>query len=157
MDFVIRKAAEADIEALVRCHRRFMEHHMNVDKRFTLREGAELKWEAQIKNFLNDPDTLTLVAESDTFIAGCAYTIIKRGAADFGSVMIGYLCDVYVELDYRRQGIARQFLLASQKWLLERGINTIEASWSVHCVEAQNTWRALGFVPLSISGRIEFE
>jgi GNAT superfamily N-acetyltransferase len=156
MDFVIRKAAETDIEALVRCHKSFMEHHINIDKRFALRTGAEEKWEEQITNSLKDPNTLVLVAESDSYIAGCAYTIIKEGAMDFGPRKIGYLCDVFVEPDYRRQGITRQFLLTTQKWLQERGINTIEASWAVYCVEAQKTWRALGFIPLSISGQMDF-
>ena len=156
MDFVIRKAAETDIEALVRCHKDFMEHHINVDKRFTLRTAAEEKWEEQITNSMKDPNTLVLIAESDSYIAGCAYAIIKEGAMDFGPRKIGYLCDVFVEPDYRRQGITRQFLLTTQKWLQERGINTIEASWAVYCVEAQKTWRSLGFIPLSISGQMDF-
>lgn len=157
MDFIIRKAAESDIEALVRCHKSFMEHHINVDERFTLRSGADKKWEEQILNSLKDTDTLILVAESDSIIAGCAYTIVKKGAEDFGSEKIGYMCDIYVEPDFRRQGIARQFLETAKKWLKERDINTIELSWAVRCVEAQNTWRALGFIPLSISGQMEFD
>lgn len=156
MDFAIRNATEADLEALVQCHKSFMDHHINVDKRFTLRPGVEENWKEQIMVSLNNPGTLILVAEVDSKIAGCAYIMIKEGAMDFGSEKIGYLCDVFVEPDCRRQGITREFLATSCKWLQERGINTVEVNWSVHCVEAQNTWRALGFIPLSISGRMDF-
>ena len=156
MDFTVRKALVSDIDVLVQCHKRFMEHHINIDKRFLLRQGVEKNWKKQILDSLNDPFTLILVAEVDSIIAGCSYTIIKNGAKDFGPEKIGYLCDVFVEPDYRRQGIAHQFLSAAQKWLQENEINTIEASWSVHCVEAQNCWRSLGFIPLSTSGRLEF-
>lgn len=156
MDYIVREAADDDIEALIRCHKNFMEHHINIDKRFTLRDGVEENWKEQILNSIQDPETLVLVAESEKIIAGCSYTIIKKGAADFGPEKIGYFCDAYVEPDFRRQGIARQFILTSEKWLQGKGINTIELCWSVHCVEAQNTWRALGFAPLSITGRIEF-
>jgi GNAT superfamily N-acetyltransferase len=105
---------------------------------------------------LSDPETLVLVAEGNSKIIGCAYTIIKPGALDFGPEKIGYLCDVFVETDFRRLGITRRFLSSTQNWLRAREIFTIEASWSVHSEEAKNTWPALGFVPISISGQMKF-
>jgi GNAT superfamily N-acetyltransferase len=156
MTVKIREAVTGDIDPLIRCLSRFMEHHIAVDKRFTLKEGVKEKWGEQIFEWVIDPDILVLVAEDKTNIIGCAHTIIKRGALDFGPDRIGYLCDVYVDPDYRRQGIARRFLLTAQKWLKEKGINVIEASWSVYCDEAQNTWPKLGFEPMSISGQLKF-
>lgn len=156
MDTVVREAVISDVEALIECHNRFMNHHITGDKRFTLRAGAKAKWGGQISDALKDPDTLVLVAENKAIVVGCAYTIIKSGALDFGPEKIGYLCDVYVDPDYRRQGIAKRFLTTTQNWLQERGITTIEASWSVHSTEAQKTWPSLGFKPLSISGQLEF-
>lgn len=156
MNIDIREAKESDIEELVRCHRQFMEHHINVDKHFTLKAGVEEKWKEQINDSVINSDNLVLIAEVNSNIVGCAYTLIRNGALDFGPEKIGYLCDVFVEPDYRRRGIAKGFLLSSQRWLLKKGIHTIEASWSLHSVEAQNTWPSLGFVPISISGQLEF-
>jgi hypothetical protein len=45
MDIIVREAVQGDLEALVLCHSRFMEHHISVDKRFTLRSNARDKWE----------------------------------------------------------------------------------------------------------------
>lgn len=156
METIIREAVIDDIEALIRCHNRFMEHHITRDKRFTLRAGSKEKWDGQISDSVKDPDTLVLVAENKTIVVGCAYAIIKSGALDFGPEKIGYLCDVYVDPDYRREGIAKRFLTTVLNWLKERGITTIEASWSVHSTEAQKTWPSLGFIPISISGQLEF-
>ena len=133
-----------------------MEHHINVDKRFTLRFGAEEQWHKQVSEAVESKDTLVLVAETKETIVGCAYIIIKSGAMDFGPEKIGYLCDVFVEPDYRRQGIARRFLTNAKSWLQEKGIHTIEASWSVHSEEAKNTWPLLGFQPISTIGQLDF-
>ena len=156
MEILIREASNNDIEALVRCHSRFMEHHINVDKRFKLRTGAEEKWPEQIVEAVESKDTLVLIAETDKAIVGCAYIIIKTGASDFGPEKIGYLCDVFVGSAYRRQGIAKRFLSRSIKWLKEKDIHVIEASWSVYSAEAKSTWPLLGFEPISISGQMEF-
>ena len=43
MEILIREAVKTDIEMLVQCHGKFMEHHINVDKHFALRPGAEKK------------------------------------------------------------------------------------------------------------------
>ena len=156
MEILFREASNNDIEALVRCHSRFMEHHINVDKRFKLRSDAEEKWPEQIAEAVGNKDTLVLIAEVDKTIVGCAYIIIKSGALDFGPEKIGYLCDVFVERGYRRNGIAKRFLSLSLKWLREKGIHTIEASWSVYSAEAKSTWPLLGFEPISMSGQMKF-
>ena len=156
MDIVVREAKEDDLEALIICHKHFMKHHIENDVRFTLRAGASDKWAEQIISEVKDSNTLVLVAQGNIKIVGCAYVIIKSGALDYGAEKIGYICDVYVDKSYRRLGIAKRFLSTAQNWLKLRGIHTIEASWSVHSEEAKKTWPALGFVPISISGQMEF-
>ena len=156
MDIVIREATDDDLEALIICHKRFMEHHIKNDVRFMLRNGAQDNWAAQIISEVKDSNKLVLVAQDNLEIVGCAYVIIKPGALDFGPEKIGYICDVYVDKGYRRLGIAKRFLLTAQDWLKNRGIHTIEASWSVHSEEAKKTWPTLGFVPISISGQMQF-
>nr|MCU0344259.1 GNAT family N-acetyltransferase [Ignavibacterium sp.] len=134
----------------------FMDHHIANDVRFTLRTGASDKWSEQIISAIKDPNTLVLVAQHKTEIIGCAYIIIKSGSLDFGPEKIGYICDVYVDKSYRRLGIAKRFLSEAIAWLKIREIHTLEASWSVHSEEAKKTWPALGFVPISISGQMQF-
>lgn len=155
MDVVIREAKDDDLQALIECHSFFMEHHIANDIRFTLRVGASDKWEDQIISAIKDPDTYVLVAQQKSKVIGCAYVIIKLGASDFGSEKIGYICDVYVEKNYRRMGIAKRFLSKAINWLKQREIDTIEASWSVHSEEAKKTWPSLGFVPISINGQLK--
>ena len=156
MPTAIREAAISDIEALVLCHARFMDHHIAGDRRFSLKAGAEDKWSELISEAVKNPDDLVLVADDKGLIVGCAYVIIKSGALDFGPDKIGYLCDVYVYPEYRHQGIARSFLTAAQKWLIEKDIHIIEANWSVHSAKAQKTWLSLGFLPFSTTGQLEF-
>ena len=156
MDIVVREAKETDLQALIACRKRFMEHHIANDIRFTLREGEPEKRDEQIISAIKDSDTLVLAAEKGRTFIGCAYVIIKSGAVDFGPEKIGYICDVFVEKEYRRAGIAKQFLSRGMDWLRQRGISTIEASWSVHSDEAKKTWPALGFEPISITGQRQY-
>jgi GNAT superfamily N-acetyltransferase len=156
MEISIREAVADDLDALIRLHGLFMEHHVACDDRFTLRSGVTEKWRERISAAVDDPETLVLVAVEGTDFVGCAYTLIRPGAMDFGPDRIGYLCDVFVEPRYRRNGIARRFLSASQSWLREREIHTIEASWAVGSDEAQCTWPSLGLTPISIRGKMEF-
>ncbi len=156
MNIIVREAADSDIDALIKCHGRFMEYHINLDQRFTLRRGVEEKWNKQISDELKNSDTLVLVAEENEVVVGCAFILIKNGAMDYGPEKIGYLCDVFVEPNYRRLGIAKRFLSYSLKWLRAKGIHTIEASWSLYSIEAKITWPELGFVPISVSGQLEF-
>lgn len=156
MEYEIKEAVSGDLEALILCHSRFMQHHISIDRRFALKSGAEDKWGKQISEAIGHPDTLVLVAKKGSAVVGCAYTIIKSGSADFGPDKIGYLCDVYVEPEHRRKGVARRFLSAAKTWLQGKGIHIIEASWSVKSTEAVNTWPSLGFKPLSVSGQLGF-
>jgi len=156
MDIVIREAVADDLEPLIRLHDLFMAHHAARDDRFALRPGAPDAWYERIAAAVADPDVLVLLAEADHAPVGCAYTLIRPGALDFGPVRIGYLCDVFVAPACRRRGIARRFLASTRTWLLGRGIQTIEASWAVASDEARLTWPDLGFVPLSVSGRLDF-
>lgn len=156
MDIAIREAVPGDIDALKTFHDLFMEHHARCDDRFALRSGEPDRWRERICAAVEDAETLVLVAEESGQYVGCAYTLIKPGGPDFGPEKIGYLCDVFVVPEYRRHGLARRFLSLSQDWLRRRGIHTIEASWAVGCLEARGTWPGLGFVPMSVSGRLEF-
>ena len=153
MEVTIQPAIKSVLENLVIFHDLFMKHHITCDERFTLRIGARDNWKSIITTALNDPDTLILVAVAGKRPVGCAFTLIKPGAMDFGDERIGYLCDVYVEPEFRRHGIARRFLESSEDWLQTKGIRTLEACWAVSCREAAGTWPGLGFEPLSVTGR----
>ncbi|MBU1071627.1 GNAT family N-acetyltransferase [bacterium] len=153
MEIRIRSATEADLDTLVEFHRLFMAHHATGDARFALRPGAADGWRAEIARALADPDVLALVAEAAGEPVGCAFTLLKPGARDFGDERIGYLCDVYVVPAWRRSGVARKLLARTENWLQDRGIGTLEASWALGSREAADSWPALGFAPLSVTGR----
>jgi len=156
MEISIREAVANDLDTLIRFHALFMEYHVTCDDRFSLRSGVTEKWRERISAAVDDPETLVLVAAEGTDLVGCAYTLIRPGAMDFGPDRTGYLCDVFVEPGYRRNGIAHRFLSSSQSWLRKREIHAIEASWAVGADEAQCTWPSLGFAPISVSGNMEF-
>ena len=156
MEILIRSAVMGDLDDLLRRRAEFMSHHIARDARFTLRPGAEDAWPEQIRRAIDDPDSLVSAAIAGPDLVGCAYTLIRPGAMDYGSERIGYLCDVFVDPDHRRSGLARRFLEVSVDWLRERGIGTIETTWAICSQEACSTWPGLGFVPISTCGRIEF-
>ena len=155
-EITIREAVAGDVDALVRLHALFMDHHADRDPRFKVRPGASGAWRERLAAAVDDPETLVPVAVVGSDCVGCAFTLIRPGAMDFGPERIGYLCDVFVEPEFRRRGLARRFLDLSVDWLRERDIHTVEASWAIGSREARSTWPRLGFVPMSTSGRLEF-
>ncbi len=155
MGIVIRTARPSDLGSLVRLHGLFMEHHARCDARFSPHPDFLEAWKDKITKALEDPDVLVLVAVTGERIVGCAFLLIRPGADDYGEARVGYLCDVYVERDARRNGVTRGFLQEALAWLRSRNIRTLQLSWGVNCPEAAATWPALGFEPLSVTAVLD--
>ena len=152
---VLRLALPEDLDTLLRLHERFVDHHRICDDRFTPHAAAPDGWRERIADALEDPDVLAMLVEVAGEPVGCAYVVIRPGTPDVDPEPVGYLCDVYVAPEQRRRGLARTMLVEARAWLRERGVATLETSWAVNAPEAGATWPALGFVPLSTTGRME--
>ncbi len=154
-DPVIRPALPSDLDELVRLHERFVDHHRICDGRFTPHAAAAGSWRERIAQALDDPLVMVLLVEVEGEAAGCSYVLVRPGTPDIDPGPIGYLCDVYVVPGLRRSGLARAMLDEARAWLRAQEVTVLETCWAVNAPEASATWPALGFTPLSMTGRME--
>ena len=56
--------------------------------------------------------------------------------------------DVWVEEDYRRKGVCSLIVNKLMEFFKERGINTFTLNYVMNNLEAESTWKALGFEPI---------
>lgn len=156
MSFTVRHAVDSILDALVRFHDRFMEHHVAADEHLTVRDGARDQWPGRIAKAVADHRTLVLVADAGDRVVGCDFVLVRDGATVVAPTEVDSLCDVFVEAGSRRRGVAREFLPAAERWLEARGIHRIEARRAFSSPEARSTCLSLDFVPISTSGPKDF-
>ena len=120
---IIRRAETRDLEALGRLGALLIRTHHAFDPlRFLApRAGAEQGYAAFLASRLESPDDGVFVAERNEAIAGYVWAELEpmswkelRGPA-------GFIQDVVVAEEARRQGIASMLIQAAFDWLRQRG------------------------------------
>jgi GNAT superfamily N-acetyltransferase len=69
----------------------------------------------------------------------------------------GFIADVYVDPEFRRQGIARRLVETINKWFTEQGVRHVE--WQVAVANADGThfWEALGGQAITVRMRVRLD
>jgi ribosomal protein S18 acetylase RimI-like enzyme len=147
MDTVIRRATDADLDAIGRLGALLVRtHHAFDPQRFMrARGGAELGYGSFIGSQLSEPDVVVFVAERDGAVVGYVYAGLEprdwmalRDAA-------GVVHDVVVEPNQRGVGIGRQLLTAAMAWLRDHDAPRV-VLWTAERNEpAQRLFASLGF------------
>lgn len=76
----------------------------------------------ELSGLLNHPEAALFLAERAGKAVGFAQCQLRRDYVEGAtSSQVGYLEGIYVQPDYRRQGIARQLLAQCQGWAAEQG------------------------------------
>src|SRR5262245_10128107 len=123
MAVIIRRAETRDLEALGRLGAMLIRTHHDFDAlRFLApHAGPEQDYAAFLAGQLEFPEACVFVAEGESMIVGYVFAALEpmswkelRGPA-------GFIHDVVVEEDQRRQGAATMLLHAAMDWLRERG------------------------------------
>ena len=99
-------------------------------------------------------DRLLLVAEIDGKIVGYAAAEIQARSPIFRIAKNGYINDVFVEEEFRKLGIAREFLTELKKWFESKGIKHVELSVLADNEVGKKTWAKFGFETYEIKKRV---
>ena len=90
-------------------------------------------------------NTFSLAALDGDFPVGFIFVIAKNLAVPLENEMDAYIKSIVVDERYRRMGIARQLVLAAEKWASENGFSQIR-TWSTDKrVETIPMWRSMGY------------
>lgn len=143
----IRLAERRDLPAVGKLGAMLMEAHYAFDpQRFlSAGEGAARGYASFIGKVLGARDAVIFVAEEEGEIAGYVYAALEplswkelRGPA-------GFIHDVAVREESRRNGVATALLEAASGWLRDHGAPRVILWTAAPNTAAQNLFRRLGF------------
>jgi ribosomal protein S18 acetylase RimI-like enzyme len=109
-----------------------------------LDEDWQSRFVATYERGARDGELRYFVAEAAGAVVGSAVALIKRSLSDgyVRSKPIGYLANVYVDREHRREGIGRALTAAAIDWLssLDCGVVRLQASAS-----GRQLYESMGF------------
>jgi len=142
----IRPASESDAAQLGPLGAALMrQHHASDPRRFILADRPEEGYGRYLVSQLANPDSLVLVAERANEVVGYVYADLEPTSWMDLRGPCGFIHDVYVREDARRQGIGQGLLRAAIEWAHSRGRSQV-VLWSKSGNDAaQRLFAKLGF------------
>lgn len=153
----ITEAEEADIPQVIELLFR-LDAHVSGAPREVLRmttEG-ETELEKRFRSFINNPYKLLLVARhARAGIIGMGDIALWKHAEVWETPertgqWYAVIDDVWVEPDFRRQGLTRRMVLELVAFAHRHSVESVQLEYSASNQEAAETWARLGFRPVGI-------
>lgn len=143
---VIRRAGPGDFE-LIRSHYAMTHaaHTAGMPQIFRPMDGMDFP-HAYFVGYLEDENTLMLVAELDGFAAGSIFASIRAssGANGYRADRTMHISNVATHPEMRRRGVARALVGAAAEWAASKGVANVELIvWSFN-ETAIALYRSLG-------------
>jgi len=137
--YTFRPATLADGPTILR-QRRLMFTDMGDLERASLTDKVFLPWLE--KNLLEGRYVGLLAVSQDQIVAGAGLLFYHWLPAPDHGTLRGYICNVYVEPEHRRKGLAKQLVQQCLDLCQERGISTV----TLHASEmGKSVYQAIGF------------
>lgn len=109
-------------------------------------EHESCEMEQELSHGLKDPDSVFFLAYIAQKPAGFAQCGLRRDYVEgTDSTPVGYLEGIYVEPQYRTQGIARALLCACEVWARERGCREFASDCQLDNIQSLQFHLASGF------------
>lgn len=148
---MIRPATADDIPAITQLWQELVTFHQQLDERMpTPADDGKAQYGQRIRIGLQDTSVQTYVAEVNGELVGYVLgTIIDLLPDMFQEERAGMLADIYVQADYRSQGIGYALVDQLRQWFKLRGVEHFE--WYVATQNAAGIrfWReAIGGEPV---------
>ncbi len=155
-EVTIRLVEPRDQEAIARMWEALSAYHTQLDSRMPqMAAGAPAAYASRLVEVRNDAQTHAFVAEVEGMVVGYVLGAIVDLTPDlFEHEDVGFVADIYVEPEQRRQGIARQLFSAICDWFAAQGVHQIEWQVAVANAEARRFWEAVGGRALTMRMRL---
>lgn len=142
----IRLAREEDVPAIGQMWEKLaLFHNMLDDALPPAARGGGKVYARRLISRLGDQQTRVFVAEHDGRLVGYALAVIVDVIPDmFVQENSGFLADIYVEDEFRRQGVGRALVAAVTEWLSGHGIRSFEWHVAEHNEAGLRFWESLG-------------
>jgi ribosomal protein S18 acetylase RimI-like enzyme len=143
----IRQATLSDIPKVVDLWAEHVDFHAAYDAHFTRKQNSEEVFSNYLREQIDNPGLLLLVAESGAKIVGFLLAELGKYPPCFVQRDYVAISDIAVTKDFRRRGIGRQLLAEAMKWFASKGIDRIETRVATTNPLSTQFWRQMGFSP----------
>lgn len=158
-ELVVREGRPEDLDEVLRLWVQMVEFHADLDPSLRMRTDAEGQESMRLflQACLENPDSRLFVAEvaGREGLAGFLLAHIRTISPIALPPTTGYISDICVEEELRRQGIGRALYLAAREWFREHGQSIIRLNAATANPVSQAFWRAMGAVEQMVVMRIE--
>ncbi len=157
-DVVVRPARPDDAQAIGELWAALVAHHHALDAALpaVAPEGPN-RYARAIGDHLRSPTTAVVVADCGGQLVGYTIGVVADMVSTFFvSEATGFIADLFVSPDCRRQGIGRRLVTALADWFATRGLTRFEWHAAARNEDALAFWRALGGAPVLVRMRAEW-
>ncbi|MBI2638094.1 GNAT family N-acetyltransferase [Candidatus Peregrinibacteria bacterium] len=153
----IRKAKLKDIKQITDYGVSLLKQHYELDTYFAPAKNLYEVYRKFFKGCVYSKNRYLLVAEEKGKIVGYAIGELGSRPPVFKIRKFGFISDVFVEKNFRKLGIAKQFLLELKKWFKSKKLNHIELTVHVKNEIGKKAWAKYGLEDYIIKKRVEME
>jgi GNAT superfamily N-acetyltransferase len=143
---LIRAATLADAPAIGQMWLQLVAYHRVLDDRMPVAapDGAA-RYASRVESSLDDTHTKVFVAEDDGKLVGYVMgVLVDLMPETFEDERGGFLADIFVQPNQRKQGVGKALVDALRRWFLARGVEHFE--WYVASANTDGIafWRSVG-------------
>jgi ribosomal protein S18 acetylase RimI-like enzyme len=143
--FRIETAHESHIPEIVGIWKDFFDYHAELDPFYQRAENGHIKFEGFLWEAILSPDSQVLVALYGREVVGYAIAGIDKYRPFFKMKEHGFISDLAVKPEYRRNGIGELLFIDIKKWFSSHCIKRIELRVVVGNDSARTFWERHGF------------
>ena len=144
----IRAGTLDDIPAVLPLVAKTIAFHEQLDPaRFSAVPNAHQRYEVWLRRTIENPEGAFFVAEENGGIVGFVLGQVQEEYAMYTTGRYGMIHELWVEPERRRQGVARQLMLAALDLFRQAGVHQARLDSATANTGAQRLFAACGFRP----------
>ena len=152
----IRKARSSDLKAILALNQQMVDLHHALDPYYDASRNSAKRLGHRLKEFLQEPETLIVIAENQKGIVGFLIGNIDNPALLMKPKQIGKILEIFVSDDFRKTGVGEKLVKYFMEWLPKSQICNIELSVDSRNLGGIAFWKKLGFQEFNKRMRKDF-
>jgi ribosomal protein S18 acetylase RimI-like enzyme len=141
----IRQAREEELLKIAELWKAFMKYNRDFNKSFEINKKAKEIFSREMIEKLEESDSHLAVAESDGELIGFCYSYISQKPKYFRLSKFGFIGDLYVIPEFRRNGVGRALVKDAVDFFNRKKIKQIELLVAMKNENTIKFWESLGF------------
>ena len=153
----LRPATAEDVPLVLPMVQRLADLHQSWDpQRYSYLPNIGQRYDRWLRTRADDPRSVFLLAEaSPGKLAGFCVATVEAEIPIYHTQEIGFLHDLWVEEDYRHEGVARQMTMLLVERFREMGIRQVRLETAAANEPARALFRSCGFRASAVEMMIE--